>query len=215
MQTIVRSLLCRMRPWLKSSLFCRYELASGAKLNVTKSHNLLVGTWTSRVNLPDQLDWSAQRITVMGALLSKVVDDASWAAPLAHLDAALAAWRQRHLSYHGCALVANTLGLSLFWYLSSFLTMSPQVVQAINAKVFSFIWQERRERLARSSVTQLPFRLLPCLLGSPTSSYPARLEQSIGTWQRTLPGALALTGLRSGVICTCGDSSGLCATLIG
>ena len=136
------------------SLFRRYELASGAKLNVTKSHGLLVGTWASRVNLPVPLDWSAQRITVMGAPLSNVVDDASWTASLAHLDTVLAAWRPCHLSYHGRALVANTLGLSLFWYLASFLPMSSPVVQGINAKVFSFIWQARRERLARSSVTQ-------------------------------------------------------------
>ena len=79
MPMILRSLLCRMRPWLEVfSLFRRYELASGAKLNVTKSHGLLVGTWASRVNLPVPLDWSAQRITVMGAPLSNVVDDASW-----------------------------------------------------------------------------------------------------------------------------------------
>ena len=30
------------------SLFRRYELASGAKLNITKSHGLLVGTWIDR-----------------------------------------------------------------------------------------------------------------------------------------------------------------------
>ena len=37
-------------------VFRRYELASGAKLNVTKSHGLLVGLWTSRTNLPVALD---------------------------------------------------------------------------------------------------------------------------------------------------------------
>ena len=33
------------------ALFKHYELASGAKLNVTKSHGLLVGTWASRTDL--------------------------------------------------------------------------------------------------------------------------------------------------------------------
>ena len=118
------------------SLFRRYELASGAKLNVTKSHGLLVGTWASRVNLPVPLDWSAQRITVMGAPLSNVVDDASWTAPLARLDTVLAAWRPRHLSYHGRALVANTLGLSLFWYLASFLPSLPLWCKLLMPKFF-------------------------------------------------------------------------------
>ena len=40
-------------------VFRRYELASGAKLNVTKSYELLVGSWTSRKNLPVALDWSS------------------------------------------------------------------------------------------------------------------------------------------------------------
>ena len=34
------------------SLFERYERASGAKLNVTKSHGLLLGSWKDRVALP-------------------------------------------------------------------------------------------------------------------------------------------------------------------
>ena len=59
-------------------VFRRYELASGAKLNVTKSHGLLVGSWTSRKNLPVALDWSAESITVMGSTLSNGSGVASW-----------------------------------------------------------------------------------------------------------------------------------------
>ena len=44
------------------SLFHRYELASGAKLNVTKSHGLLVRFWAMRTHLPIQLNWSSQHI---------------------------------------------------------------------------------------------------------------------------------------------------------
>ena len=54
------------------ALFHCYEFASGAKLNVLKSHGLLVGSWTSRTNLPIALDWSSQSITIMGTILSNL-----------------------------------------------------------------------------------------------------------------------------------------------
>ena len=48
-------------------LFTRYEKASGAKLNVTKCHGLLIGRWQSRSNLPIALDWSNVEIIVLGS----------------------------------------------------------------------------------------------------------------------------------------------------
>ena len=137
-------------------LFQRYKRASGAKLNVTKSHGLLLGTWASRQSLPVALDWSSHSITVMGAKLMNVLDDSNWTAPLEELDHTLDTWRQRRLSYHGRALVLNSLGLSTFWYLASFLTMSPTVKKAVSSTAFSFIWngKRERERVARSSLTQ-------------------------------------------------------------
>ena len=52
------------------SLFDRYELASGAKLNVKKSHGLLFGAWKHRVDLPITLNWSSEAITVLGCRIA-------------------------------------------------------------------------------------------------------------------------------------------------
>ena len=135
------------------SLFQRYELASGARLNVEKSHGLLIGSWRSRTDLPVALDWSSTHITVLGSRLAN--DGAElWEKRIQSLDSLLACWSNRSLSYHGRALIANTLGLSLFWYLSSFSCLPSDILRAINSRIFSFIWQKKREWLARSSVTQ-------------------------------------------------------------
>ena len=87
------------------SLFRRYKLASGAKLNVTKSHGLLVGSWATRTHRPIQLNWSSQHITIMGAQVSNMESDESWIPPLQKLDAVLSQWLTRRLSYHGRASV--------------------------------------------------------------------------------------------------------------
>ena len=127
---------------------------SGAKLNVEKSHGLLVGLWRSGTKLPIALNRSSSSITVLGFELVNDVADRSWANHLAKLGTVLATWKTRQLSFHGRALVINSLGLSLFWYLCSFLVMPDQVVTAVNANIFSFLWKKKPERLARVSVTQ-------------------------------------------------------------
>ena len=48
----------------------------------------------------------------------------------------------------------STLGLSLFWYLASFICIPDQVIRNINSRLFSFVWKRKQEWLARSSVTQ-------------------------------------------------------------
>jgi hypothetical protein len=52
------------------SLFERYEKASGAKLNVVKSHGLLFGSWRDRVNMPIHLNWCNDAIEVLGCRIS-------------------------------------------------------------------------------------------------------------------------------------------------
>ena len=93
-------------------IFRRYELASGAKLNVTKSNELLVGSWVSRTNLPVALQWSSEAITVMGAQLSNGTSVLSWHSPLEKLDGVLSYWKGHQLSFHGRAFLANSLGLT-------------------------------------------------------------------------------------------------------
>ena len=135
-------------------IFWHYELASGAKLNVTKSHGLLVGSWVSRTNLPVALQWSSEAITVMGAQLSNGTSVLSWHSPLEKLDEVLSSWKGRQLSVHGRAFLANSLGLSLFWCLWSFLDMPDMVVLQVNSLLFSFLWKGKRELVARSSLIQ-------------------------------------------------------------
>ena len=93
-----------------------------------KSHGLLVGSWASHTNLPVALDWSPEAITVMGPRLSETVTEDTWKAPVAQFDSVLSTWESRQLSFHGRALIVNTLGLSPFWYLCSFLVMPDTVV---------------------------------------------------------------------------------------
>ena len=137
------------------AVFDLYERASGAKLNVAKSHGLIFGWWRSKITPSIPLDWSTESIMVLGSQLANDGDEL-WSKPIKTLTTLLSSWKRRSLSYHGRALVANTLGLSMFWYLASFRIIPVDVIQQINTLIYAFIWQKPREWLARSSFTQRP-----------------------------------------------------------
>ena len=135
------------------SLFERYELASGAKLNVTKSHGLLFGTWMHRKHLPIQLNWSSVAITVLGCNIANV-ESVNWTELIIKFEAQLSLWKQRQLSFRGRALVANVLGLSLFWYQATVFDMPKTIIFKINKLLFPFVWDKKREWMASTYVIQ-------------------------------------------------------------
>jgi len=135
------------------ALFERYERASGAKLNVAKSHGLLFGTWKYRNNLPIQLDWSSEAITVLWCPIANE-ESADWDGLISKFNDQLTLWKHRQLSFRGRALVANVLGLSLFWYQATVFDMPKTVIFKINKLLFPFVWGKKREWMARASVIQ-------------------------------------------------------------
>jgi hypothetical protein len=143
------------------SLFEQYELAYGAKLNINKSHGLLFGSWKGRTDLPIQLNWSSDAITVLGCRIANI-EGADWNALVEKLERQLGVWKerqlgvwkQRQLSFRGRALIVNTLGLSLFWYQATAFDMPKVVVTKVNKIVFPFVWGKKREWMARTSVVQ-------------------------------------------------------------
>ena len=112
------------------TVFDRYEFVQ-SKLNITKSHSLLVGTLVFRSDLPIALDWSSTSIIVLGTTLSNTIDEEEWDNKLSSLDSVFNTWKQHTLCFHGCAMIANTLGLSIFWYFASFMCIPEDLVRTI------------------------------------------------------------------------------------
>ena len=135
------------------SLFERYERASGAKLNVSKSLGLLFGTWKYWADLLVQLDWSSEIITVLGCRIANE-ESVDWDSLITKFESQLTLWQQRQLSFRGRALVANVLGLSLFWYQATVFDMPKTVIFKINKILFPVVWGKKREWMARTSIIQ-------------------------------------------------------------
>ena len=135
------------------ALFERYERASGAKLNVMKIHGLLFGPWQHPDDLPVELSWSGEAITVLGCRISNS-ESVDWESLIVKFESQLVLWKHSQLSFRGRALIANVLGLSVFWYQATVFDMPKTVIHQVNKLLFPFVWSKKREWMARSSVVQ-------------------------------------------------------------
>ncbi len=95
-------------------MLCSLCLSITNKLNVTKSHGLLLGCWKDRVALPIQLNWSKNFITVLGCWISND-NSVDWVSLLDRFSGQLALWKHCQLSEsaqhieakHELAAIAN------------------------------------------------------------------------------------------------------------
>jgi hypothetical protein len=124
------------------SLFDKYERASGAKLNVAKSHSLLIGSWQHRSDLPVQLNWSNEFIMVLGCRIGNHMG-ADWDSLVVKFEDQLSLWKTRQLSLRGRAMIVNMLGLSLFWYQATIFDFPKTVVFRVNKLLFHFVWNKK------------------------------------------------------------------------
>ena len=133
-----------------TQLFQRYTKASGAKLNIDKTEGLLFGPWTARTDLPINLKWSTQSLIILGCRVGNSISP-DWDTLLSQFRKKTTSWSGRSLSLQGRTLLANTLGVSIFWYQGTIFDMPKLVVHSINKILFPFIWNKRKEPIARSS----------------------------------------------------------------
>ena len=113
----------------------------------------MLGSWKHRNNPPVPLNWSRESITVLGCRLGNDVS-VDWDSLIVKFGDQLNLWKSCQLSFHGHALIANVLGLSVFWYHATVFDVPKTVIAKINKTLFPFVWSKKREWMARSSVTQ-------------------------------------------------------------
>ena len=84
--------------------YSQFEAAFRAKLNVSKSKGLLLGTWSGRRDPLVQLDWTSEKIKVLRVYVGPGdMEEADWRPRITGVENVLASWRQRALSFRGRA----------------------------------------------------------------------------------------------------------------
>ena len=129
----------------------QYELASGAKLNTSKTNAMWLGGWQCNTATPFGLDW-VSKIKILGVYFSNGlvdVDVDNWRTKLDKLSSVLDRWKQRDLSFIGRAMILNTLGLSRLWHVSKVLSAPTWVSDSLKKIIWPFIWKGKMECVSR------------------------------------------------------------------
>ena len=114
-----------------------FELGSANKLKLWKSKGLWLGGWSGRLDPSIVLEWTFSMIKVLGVFFDiGNVEEANWRPQM--VENTLNLWRQRHLSYHGRALIINALALSWICYVASLVHMPVSALCKLNALIFNF-----------------------------------------------------------------------------
>ena len=131
-------------------LINKFEVGTGAKLNVSKSEAMWLGAWRSCSDTPFGLQW-VPKLKILGVWFSNgttCVDPENWLPRLTKLENNLNLWKTRSLSLVGKVLVINLLGASKFWYLSTILPLPVWVAHRFQKLVFPFLWGSKIETIS-------------------------------------------------------------------
>ena len=131
-----------------SENFCR---ASGAKLNKDKCKGLWLGAWKNNSDQLCGIKWNNGVEKMVGILFGNGdFVQTNWDVVYQKFDRVITDWRSRSLSMKGKAVIANTLALSKLIYVGTILPISKQYFQKFNTLLFSFIWGNKPEAVARN-----------------------------------------------------------------
>ena len=131
--------------------YSRFETGTGAKLNLEKCFGLWLGPWISRTSGPVAIEWSTEKIKVLGVVIGNVdVSYFNWKPRIEAVERCLNSWRCRHLSFQRKALIVNALALSRVWYVASFIPMPLWVDNELNSLIFNFFWSGKKDLVSRT-----------------------------------------------------------------
>lgn len=136
-------------------LLRKYELGTGAKLNVNKTEAMWLGAWRTRTETPLGLTW-VNKMKILGVYFSNglsTVEQENWQPKLSKLEKNLNLWKSRNLSLVGKALIVNTLGASKFWFLAKILPTPQWVILRYKKLVYHYIWGTKIETVSRQTLS--------------------------------------------------------------
>lgn len=148
-----------------------YEPGQGAKLNISKTEAMWLGSWKDRLDQPLGLQW-VNTMKILGVVFGTVpVERDNWEPRLSKLDSCLSLWKSRSLSFLGKVVILNVLALRKLLYLSRLLILPRWVLDKYKSLIWSIVcsldqgglglidFWSKGEALRLSSLLS-PFRIL-------------------------------------------------------
>lgn len=134
-----------------------YELATGSKLNMTKTEGLFLGGKAGNASGPIPITWQQDALNILGTKIGNTMTQ-DWGKVVKKLETTLDRWKLRHLTMKGKSVLIKTYALAHINFLATVFPIPAQVLARITRLIFKFLWNDKNELVSRESC-QLPFHL--------------------------------------------------------
>ena len=133
-------------------MFKLFERATGASLNLKKTHGLRLGDFVGR-KLKGDIIWVDSHIFINGVCFGKEIYISQyWKSLVEKAKVKVKTWERRYLTLLGKVNVINTCLFPLFYYAAPVYLLEKNICTAISRVVFPFLWKGGTELVSRQVV---------------------------------------------------------------
>ena len=133
-------------------VFSKYEKATNAKINQSKTECLWVGAWKNRTDKPEGWNWSNDMINLLGVYIGNRTNKKQYLSLCNSnfddirdkIHTKINYWKGSGLSLKGKIQVTNIFILSKLWYRLECADISGNTKDDIERQTMNFIWNDRK-----------------------------------------------------------------------
>ena len=133
-----------------------YEMASGAKVNYTKTKGLWVGNWKGRLDSPMSITWTSANVKTLGVYFGN--DDpgrATFAEIMPKIHHSMNYWKQFRLSKLAKARVIEIFHASRLWYAAQFYPLPAAMEKALQQRFFDYVNYPQKVTISQAEMQKL------------------------------------------------------------
>ena len=135
----------------------KFAELSGLKINFNKTVLIGIGKWKNKTSSMQGFKMCPQTVRILGVYHSynqEAAQNKNFIDRLVKVRNTLQLWKHRGLTLHGKTLILKTLGFSQLVYPITNLAVPEGIKKQIDKTVFSFLWDNKTERIARKVMSQ-------------------------------------------------------------
>ena len=127
----------------------KYELATNAKLNVSKTEGLWVGEWKGREDRPLNLKWTSVSVKFTGVNVGndrKECAKVGFSQIIEKIKLKMTYWKSKYIPLKSRVQVLNTFILAKLWYCLECQDCALDVKKDLDRLISDFIWNDIHQR---------------------------------------------------------------------
>ena len=127
----------------------KYETATNARLNKSKTQGLWVGEWKNREDKPLNLKWTSDKVMFTGVYVGNDRNSCSllgFSEVFDKIKTKLAYWKGKFLSLKGRIKVLNVFVLAKLWYCLECQDLPKNMNKDLDKLIADFVWNDIHQR---------------------------------------------------------------------